>query len=186
MKLCLVFPGIGYHSDKPLIYYSKKIAKENNYSIIEIHYKGFEGDILNHKDDRQNAIQLGISQADQVLKSIDFSDYDEILALAKSIGTTIALACMDKMDIKGKAVLYTPIEETFAYNVSNAVIFHGMNDPWLDNNTYSEQIEKQNWIHYEYDQCNHSMETNHAIMDLTICKDIMTKTQKFIEGEDGV
>lgn len=24
-KICVVFPGIGYHTDKPLLYYSKKI-----------------------------------------------------------------------------------------------------------------------------------------------------------------
>jgi len=26
MKIAVVFPGIGYHVDKPLLYYSKKIA----------------------------------------------------------------------------------------------------------------------------------------------------------------
>lgn len=27
MKLAILFPGIGYHTDKPLLYYSKKILK---------------------------------------------------------------------------------------------------------------------------------------------------------------
>lgn len=28
MKLAILFPGIGYHTDKPLLYYSKKILKK--------------------------------------------------------------------------------------------------------------------------------------------------------------
>ena len=28
-KLAVIFPGVGYHTDKPLLYYSKKIASQN-------------------------------------------------------------------------------------------------------------------------------------------------------------
>ena len=31
MKLAVFFPGIGYHCDKPLLYYSQKLAKECGY-----------------------------------------------------------------------------------------------------------------------------------------------------------
>ena len=36
MKLAILFPGIGYHTDKPLLYYSKKILKNMDYEIKEI------------------------------------------------------------------------------------------------------------------------------------------------------
>jgi hypothetical protein len=39
MKLAILFPGIGYHTDKPLLYYSKKILKNMNYEIKEIHFE---------------------------------------------------------------------------------------------------------------------------------------------------
>ena len=26
-KIAVLFPGVGYHTDKPLLYYSKKLAK---------------------------------------------------------------------------------------------------------------------------------------------------------------
>lgn len=35
-KLAIVFPGIGYHCDKPLLYYSKKIAVSNGFEIKEV------------------------------------------------------------------------------------------------------------------------------------------------------
>ena len=30
-KLMILFPGIGYHCDKPILYYGKKIAVMNGY-----------------------------------------------------------------------------------------------------------------------------------------------------------
>ena len=40
-KAAVLFPGIGYHTDKPLLYYSKKIAAELGYEIIEVPYGKF-------------------------------------------------------------------------------------------------------------------------------------------------
>ena len=37
-KICVVFPGIGYHSDKPLLYYGKKYMSENGYEIVDLKY----------------------------------------------------------------------------------------------------------------------------------------------------
>lgn len=33
MKLAVVFPGIGYHVDKPLLFYSKKIAASHGFEV---------------------------------------------------------------------------------------------------------------------------------------------------------
>ena len=35
MKLAVIFPGIGYHTDKPLLYYSKKLALHNVAQVVE-------------------------------------------------------------------------------------------------------------------------------------------------------
>ena len=37
-KLAVFFPGIGYHNDKPLLYYSRKLAAELGFEVIEITY----------------------------------------------------------------------------------------------------------------------------------------------------
>lgn len=29
-KIAVLFPGIGYHTDKPLLYYSKKLARKRD------------------------------------------------------------------------------------------------------------------------------------------------------------
>ena len=41
MKLAVVFPGIGYHADKPLLYYSKKLAAQAGWQVVEVAYGAF-------------------------------------------------------------------------------------------------------------------------------------------------
>lgn len=45
MKLAVVFPGIGYHVDKPLLFYSKKIAASHGFEIVEVPYGNFPTDV---------------------------------------------------------------------------------------------------------------------------------------------
>ncbi len=183
MKVCIVFPGIGYHSDKPLLYYSKKLAKQFGFEIMEIHYSEFQGDILKNKEDRLKAIQLGVQHANEILNSIDFKDVESVLILAKSIGTTISLACMKSINVKKKFVLYTPIEETFNYDLNGSIVFHGMEDLWLTNLIYFHKLKNRKYMHYEYEECNHSLETGDVIKDIQICEDVMNKTKEFMKEE---
>ena len=37
-KLAVFFPGMGYTHDKPLLYYSGKLAKEHGYKIVRVEY----------------------------------------------------------------------------------------------------------------------------------------------------
>ncbi|MCQ2469790.1 MAG: hypothetical protein MJ100_08275 [Ruminococcus sp.] len=39
MKLCVLFPGMGYHADKPLLYYSAKLALSRGYDVIPLNFR---------------------------------------------------------------------------------------------------------------------------------------------------
>ena len=38
-KLVVIFPGMGYNGDKPLLYYTKKLAKAAGYDVIDVTYE---------------------------------------------------------------------------------------------------------------------------------------------------
>ena len=40
-KLAVLFPGIGYTCDKPLLYYSWKVLKKLDYEVFPVPYTGF-------------------------------------------------------------------------------------------------------------------------------------------------
>ena len=37
-KMAVIFPGVGYHADKPLLYYSRKLAARQGYEILCVDY----------------------------------------------------------------------------------------------------------------------------------------------------
>lgn len=52
MKLAVFFPGIGYHCDKPLLYYSRKLVQEYGYEkIVTLNYT-YDGKNLRGKKRR--------------------------------------------------------------------------------------------------------------------------------------
>ena len=77
MKLAILFPGIGYHTDKPLLYYSKKILKNMDYEIKEIHFKNLDFDLNKSKDE-------AYKQAKNQIEQIDLDMYDSILFISKT------------------------------------------------------------------------------------------------------
>ena len=70
-KLAVLFPGIGYHCDKPLLYYSKKCLSAYGYEIIEVNYKHFP-----HMKDKDELIKqaedIGYAQTEEILKIFHF------------------------------------------------------------------------------------------------------------------
>ena len=98
MKLAVFFPGIGYHCDKPLLYYSRKLAQECGYEeTIALSYTYDGGNIRGNEEKMQQAFESLYEQAEKSLSAVDFDKYDEILFVAKSVGTIIASAYADAM-----------------------------------------------------------------------------------------
>ena len=90
-KLAVVFPGIGYTADKPLLYYSRKIAAECGYDDIRvIAYTGFPAKILGDREKMTESYRIALKQSGEMLADTDFSSYDEVLFIGKSIGTAVA------------------------------------------------------------------------------------------------
>mgnify|MGYP000773336715 FL=1 len=83
-KICVVFPGIGYHSDKPLLYYGKKYMSENGYEIVDLKYGKLPHGL-------ENAFAAGWDVVIPELDSIDWREAEDIVFMSKSIGTVICL-----------------------------------------------------------------------------------------------
>ena len=56
-KLAIFFPGIGYHADKPLLYYSRKLAGEAGYEQIALKYDYQAGNIRGNKEKMEAALR---------------------------------------------------------------------------------------------------------------------------------
>lgn len=58
-KIAVLFPGVGYHTDKPLLYYSKKLAKYLGFEILEVAYPPLPSGIKGSPDKMEEAFPPG-------------------------------------------------------------------------------------------------------------------------------
>ena len=186
MKIAIYFPGVGYHADKPLLYYSRDIAREAGYEENRnIAYTCSVKKIRGDMDKMKRAFEELYMQAEDALKDIRWDEYDDVLFVSKSIGTVIAITYALKHDIKNaRQVLYTPLAETFtATNAPKdlkAVAFIGTKDPWSDAAKVVELAEALNIPIHQYEGVNHSLEGDDTLKNLEIIRDVMTKTKDWI------
>lgn len=184
-KLAIFFPGIGYHCDKPLLYYSRKLADEAGYkSILTLDYSlagsNITGNIRDDKKKMQQAFHLLYEQAAKQLSSVNWSDYDEILFVSKSIGTVIASAYAQNEHISCHQILYTPLYETYLFSPQNAIAFLGTSDPWSDIEKVTDISRTQKIPLFLYPDANHSLETKDTLRNIKTLQDVMEETKRFL------
>lgn len=184
MKIAVIFPGIGYHCDKPLLYYARKLVQESGYEkIVTLSYTYEEKNIRGDSRKMQEAFTCLYEQAEKKLSEIAFDKYSEILFISKSVGTAIASAYAEKYKICCRHILYTPLEQTFTFVHEDAAAFIGTADPWSDVEKVISMSEKQKVPIAVYKEANHSLETEDTLQNIEILKDIMEKTQRFIYNQ---
>lgn len=184
-KLAIFFPGIGYHCDKPLLYYSRKLADEAGYkSILTLDYSlagsNISGNIRGDREKMQQAFSYLYEQAAKQLSSVNWSDYDEIIFISKSIGTVIASAFAQQKNISCRQILYTPLRETYDFHPQNAIAFLGTSDPWSDIEKVTDISRTQKIPLFLYPDANHSLETKDTLRNIKTLQDVMEETKRFL------
>ena len=89
-KLAVIFPGIGYTADKPLLYFSRRIAVDNGYETRIMDYKGFPPKVKGDRNRMEESFFIALRQAEEMLAGVDFAEYDDVVFIGKSIGTIVA------------------------------------------------------------------------------------------------
>ncbi len=183
-KIAIYFPGIGYHCDKPLLYYSRNIARELGYiNDRNVNYIYKAENIRGNEEKMKEAYEALFSQSETELDGIAWSKYDDILFISKSIGTIIAASYAEKYGLKhARHILYTPLAQTYLFPPIHAIGFIGTSDPWSNTEKIIRLSEANHIPLTVYKECNHSLECNDTMKNIEILKDIMQKTADFCKG----
>ncbi len=205
-KLAIFFPGIGYTKDRPLLHYSRKMAKKYGYEEICIEYHDLPFIVEKTEEEMLRAIKEAIPQVEEQLSKIDYSNVEEILLVGKSIGTALATKVYSLPEFNNvpiRMILFTPVEATFRFladdTVSNvgiesfvditpgrimdthsAISFIGTNDPWSDLANIIKASKKLDIPLFTYADANHSLETQNVSECIEILKQVMDATEKFL------
>ncbi|MCR4788131.1 MAG: alpha/beta hydrolase [Lachnospiraceae bacterium] len=181
-KLSVIFPGIGYHTDKPLLYFGTKLARSSGYDTVFIGYHDMPQKIRGDMAMMKKAALLAYEQSADQLKSVRFEDYDDVLFIGKSIGTVAMAKYASDNKLNVRQIWYTPVEATFSFASGNTVAFIGDADPWSDVDKVKNIAKDLGIKLYSYPECNHSLECGDVARDLETLSDVMRLSELFIKG----
>ena len=181
MKLAVLLPGIGYHKDKPLLYFARKLVQSKGYETIDVEYHDLPQKIKGDKAMMKKAAEIAISQTCEQLENVDFASYEKVLFIGKSIGTVVVAKYVSDHNIEAKQVWYTPVEATFTFGTEDAVAFIGDDDPWSDLSKVKAAADDARINLTIYPGCNHSLESADVEKNLEFLQDVIHKTAVYIE-----
>ena len=182
-KIAIIFPGIGYHVDKPLLYYSIRLARQYGYEINCVNYGELPSGIKGDSEKMNIAFSMALNHVSQELSKVDFSSYSDILFISKSIGTAVAATYELQNRLGARQIYYTPVEQSFLAIGTTGIIFHGTADDWARTAAIKEECAKRKLPLFITENANHSLETGDIMIDLDNLKKIMEETERYIKSE---
>ena len=197
MKICVLFPGIGYTTEMPLMYYPGKMTLGLGYELVRLKYHDLPSGVKGNKEKMKMAFDIAFEQSMEQLKDVEWNKYEEILFIGKSIGTAIAAKCGQELGLNEvldesitlnrviKYVYLTPLEETYLFTKSaSGIAFHGNSDPWAETEVITKKSAEKDIPLFIYENANHSLETGDILIDIESARDVMDKIFNFINGNN--
>lgn len=184
-KLAVLFPGIGYNFDRPLLHFAAEQAVQYEYEVLKVPYTGFPRKIRGDREKMAESLALAREQTEAILKDVDWDGRDSVIFISKSIGTVVAAQYAWEHHIPADQILFTPFPETFRVPMSGrAAAFHAETDPWMDNREVIAAAEGAGVPMKLYPEGNHSLETGDALRDIGILEEIFRETESFFTGKE--
>ena len=166
-KIAVIFPGVGYKFDRPLLYYAGKAAQEEGYEVIRVDFVNIDKECLRKAETMKEGFDEAVRQAELQLKDLDPASCHDIVFISKSIGTVVASCYAHMHHIPAGQIYLTPLEPTFRFvSEGNGIVFFGDDDPWIDTDTIRELCEAKGLRYSVIEGANHSLETGHVRRDM--------------------
>ena len=185
-RLAVFFPGIGYTMDRPLLHFGRRLASGLGYETKPLAYGGFPQQVRGDRSKMEECFRLALSQAEEALAGAELAAYEDVLFVGKSIGTVVAarIAAESPARDRIRAVLYTPLEDTFLFPLGEAIAFTGGGDPWVGGE--ASRIPALCAEHgvpcTVIPGANHSLETGDVSADIETLRAVMEQTRRFIRS----
>ncbi len=173
-KLAIIFPGVGYTMDCPLLYYASFLYEAKGYEQIHMKYNSI---LLNPDLTREEKTLQARDYVWEKAKDIDFAAYDEVVFLSKSFGTAEAGYLAEKLEINPVQIYLTPMPRALPYiKEVDTVVIGTADEVYPECKTYFDEHGVQPLY---IEGANHSLEIKGKPFEsLEILKDVI----KFIEG----
>ena len=186
-KIAVVFPGMGYTKDRPLLYYAGKMAKNSGYELVHIDFSGLEWskDRLTDHAYLTKKLDECLRLTEEMLKDADISQDDEVLFISKSIGTVVAAAYAAKKSLNVRHICFSPLELIGSFiREESGILFYGDNDPFANFEVIEKIGAEKKLEMHRIEGGNHSLETGDILRDIDSLHGIMLRISDIISKRD--
>ncbi|MGL4738708.1 MAG: hypothetical protein ACRCW2_14745 [Cellulosilyticaceae bacterium] len=138
-KLCVILPGIAYLLDRSYLEYSKDLASQLGYDVLEVEY-GFQ--VGRSPFDVPTEFDIVANETCQIVDRYMKDTYEHVLVIGKSIGTAVQIKVNEHLACKVlHNVAISPINKTAAMGmIANTLVVTSTSDPLLSQEAL-EQIQ---------------------------------------------
>ena len=167
-KIAVIFPGMGYTKDRPLLYFAGKIAKSCGYELIFVEYKdvSWNKELLKDHSKMTEIFKKCIESSEEILADVDLGSLEDTVFISKSIGTVIAAAVAKRHSASVRQICFTPIEQFSDFiEDGNALVFYGGSDPFADPEAIARICHEKSLEAYRVEGANHSLEVTDVKKD---------------------
>ena len=172
-KLAVLFPGAGYGLEGPLLYYADFIYESNGFERIHMNYQDILLDTKLSPEDKIVKIREYIWEK---VKNVDFSIYEEIVFISKSIGCIEAGILAERLNLDVVQVFITPIEDAISYCNEGNIVVIGTHDKAYE--FYKNHCDKKDIRALYVKGANHSLEVMGQPYE---SMDVLKSVMRFIE-----
>lgn len=156
-KIVVIFPGVNYSSDCPLLYYAGFKFEVRGYEKVAISYKN----ILEQDKSFKECVEDIKAYVLKQLKDFNLSEYEDIVFVSKSVGTVVAGWVEEKLCVEARHIYLTPVKETLPYikNGKNIIaVVAGTKDKQLNTDILKEHCKKEHIYLKQIDGAGHRLE----------------------------
>ncbi len=182
-KTAVVFPGVGYTKDRPLLYYSGKLAVKNGYELKFMDFSGisWSKEKLKDKEFLKQTVERCLKITQESLRDAGDLSQNEVVFISKSIGTVVAAAYGDKAGVNARQICFSPLEAIGSFvREKGAVLFYGDADPYADYREIEEIAREKSLETFRIAGGNHSLETGDIFTDIENLKSMMQRVSELI------
>ncbi|PKK39351.1 hypothetical protein ABB02_01584 [Clostridiaceae bacterium JG1575] len=180
--LAVIFPGKGYNADKPLLYYSIRMAIEKGYNLLILSYGPFEFNLVT----RSAMTRLVAGLVGDVLKEAgEGARMWDLLFIGKSVGALFAADAAKnlKRTLPLKCIYLTPLQEMAqVVRGTDFIAFAGDQDPLFDIPSAKRTLGLDAPKIRVLEGADHSLTTASTEDSLKILNQVISEMSRFIDA----
>ncbi|MCD4714173.1 MAG: hypothetical protein K8R73_12885 [Clostridiales bacterium] len=158
-SLVVIFPGGDNSTDIPTLHYARKTALLIGCDVLSLQY-GVKDRKLDFYD--RDIYYALVEECFDAINKVNYSEYDRLFFISKSIGNSIALDVDNKyLNSKLAHIFYTPLsEEVERIRLKNCMVFTGDKDKLVDQKSIETLLSISNVEVHQFANAVHSLEIN--------------------------